>query len=90
MSQFTGGTIGSYSRLWLIITGVILLGVGAVMAISLGSVPYAGGAMLMTGGFMALVGIVLIVIGIIVGRLNSGAPLNVRVDPLNLNRVAVD
>jgi hypothetical protein len=154
VSQFTGGTIGSYSRLWLIITGVILLGVGAVMAISLGGVPYAGGAMLMTGGFLALVGIVLIVIGIIVGRraaatdallttgtpgtatitgltqtgmyvnenpqirmqllvslpgqtpyatqhteivplmllgrLNSGAPLNVRVDPMNLNRVAVD
>ncbi len=33
MSQFTGGTIGSYSRLWLIITGAILLGVGAILAI---------------------------------------------------------
>ena len=154
MSQFTGGTIGNYSRLWLIITGGILLGVGAILAFALGSVPFAGGAMVMTGGFMALVGIVLIVIGIIVGRraaatdallatgtagtatitgltqtgmyvnenpqirmqllvslpgqtsyatqhteivplmllgrLNSGAPLNVRVDPMNLNRVAVD
>jgi len=154
VSQFTGGTIGSYSRLWLIITGGILLGVGAILAFALGSVPFAGGAMVMTGGFMALVGIVLIVIGIIVGRraasteallttgtpgtatitgltqtgmyvnenpqirmqllvslpgqtpyatqhteivplmllgrLNSGAPLQVRVDPMNLNRVAVD
>jgi len=154
VSQFTGGTIGNYSRLWLIITGGILLGVGAILAIMLGSVPFAGGAMVMTGGFMALVGIVLIVIGIIVGRraastdallttgtpgtatitgltqtgmyfnenpqvrmqllvslpghtpyatqhteivplillgrLNSGAPLQVRVDPMNLNRVAVD
>lgn len=154
MSQFTGGTIGNYSRLWLIITGGILLGVGAILAIMLGNVPFAGGAMVMTGGFMALVGIVLIVIGIIVGRraaatdallqtgtpgtatitgltqtgmyvnenpqirmqllvslpgqtpyatqhteivplmllgrLNSGAPLQVRVDPMNLNRVAVD
>jgi hypothetical protein len=154
MSQFTGGTFGSYSRLWLIITGGILLGVGAILAVALGSVPFAGGAMVMTGGFMALVGIVLIVIGIIVGRraastdallttgtsgtatitgltqtgmyfnenpqvrmqllvslpgqtpyatqhteivplimlarLNSGAPLQVRVDPMNLNRVAVD
>ena len=154
MSQFTGGTIGNYSRLWLIITGAILLGVGAILIVALGSVPFAGGAMVMTGGFMALVGIVLIVIGIIVGRraastdallatgtpgtatitgltqtgmymnenpqirmqllvslpgqtpyatqhteivplmllgrLNSGAPLNVRVDPMNLNRVAVD
>lgn len=154
MSQFTGGTIGNYSRLWLIITGGILLGVGAILAIMLGSVPFAGGAMVMIGGFMALVGIVLIVIGIIVGRraastdallttgtpataaitgltqtgmyvnenpqirmqllvslpgqtpyatqhteivplmllgrLNSGAPLQVRVDPMNLNRVAVD
>lgn len=154
MSQFTGGTFGNYSRLWLIITGGILLGVGAILAIALGGVPFAGGAMVMTGGFMALVGIVLIVIGIIVGRraastdallttgtpgtatitgltqtgmyfnenpqirmqllvslpgqtpyatqhteivplmllgrLNSGAPLNVRVDPMNLNRVAID
>jgi hypothetical protein len=154
VSQFTGGTFGNYSRLWLIITGAILLGVGAILAIALGSVPFAGGAMVMTGGFMALVGIVLIVIGIIVGRraaatdallatgtpgtatitgltqtgvylnenpqirmqllvslpgqtpyatqhteivplmllgrLNSGAPLQVRVDPMNLNRVAVD
>jgi hypothetical protein len=124
------------------------------LAVALGNVPVAGGAMVMTGGFMALVGIVLIVVGIIVGRraaatdallatgtpgtatitgltqtgmyvnenpqirmqllvslpgqtpyatqhteivplmllgrLNSGAPLNVRVDPMNLNRVAVD
>lgn len=154
MSQFTGGTFGNYSRLWLIITGGILLGVGAILAIALGNVPFAGSAMLTTGGLMALVGIVLIIIGIIVGRraaatdallqtgtpgtatitgltqtgmyvnenpqirmqllvalpgqtpyatqhteivplmllgrLNSGAPLNVRVDPMNLNRVAVD
>jgi hypothetical protein len=154
VSQFTGGTIGNYSRLWLIITGAILLGVGAILAIMLGNIPFAGGAMVMTGGFMALVGIVLIVIGIIVGRraaatdallqtgtpgtatitgltqtgmyvnenpqirmqllvslpgqtpyatqhteivplmllgrLNSGAPLQVRVDPMNLNRIAVD
>lgn len=154
MSQFTGGTIGNHSRLWLIITGGILLGVGAILAIALGGVPFAGGAMVMTGGVMALVGIVLIVIGIVVGRraaatdmllatgtpgtaaitgltqtgmyvnenpqirmqllvslpgqtpyatqhteivplillgrLNSGAPLQVRVDPMNLNRVAVD
>ena len=154
MSQFTGGTIGSYSRLWLIITGGILLAVGAVMAITLGSVPFAGTAMLLTGGIMALVGIGLIVGGIIVGRraastdallmtgtagtatvvsltqtgmyfneqpqirmqllvslpgqtpyaaqhteivplmllgrLTSGSPLQVRVDPMNLNRIAVD
>jgi hypothetical protein len=154
VSQFTGGTFGNYSRLWLIITGAILLGVGAILIFALGSVPYAGGAMVATGGFMALVGIVLIVIGIVVGRraastdallqtgtpgtatitgltqtgmyvnenpqirmqllvslpgqtpyaaqhteivplmllarLNSGAPLQVRVDPMNLNRIAVD
>ncbi|HUP83062.1 MAG TPA: hypothetical protein VM284_02615 [Candidatus Limnocylindria bacterium] len=154
VSQFTGGTIGNYSRLWLIITGGILLGVGAVLVVALGSVPFAGGAMVATGGFMAVVGIALIAIGIIVGRraastdalmttgtagtaqitgltqtgmyfnenpqirmqllvslpgqtpyatqhteivpmmllgrLNSGAPLQVRVDPMNLNRVAVD
>jgi len=154
VSQFTGGTFGNYSRLWLIITGGILLGVGAIMAITLGNVPYAGGAMLATGGFMALVGIGLIAAGIIVGRraastdallatgtpgtaaitgltqtgmymnenpqirmqllvtlpgqtpyaaqhteivplmllgrLSSGQPLQVRVDPMNLNRIAVD
>jgi hypothetical protein len=154
MSQFTGGTFGNYSRLMLFITGGILLAVGALMAIALGAIPYAGGAMLMTGGILAVVGIGLIVAGIIVGRraastdallqtgtpgsatitgltqtgmyfnenpqirmqllvtlpgqtpyaaqhteivpmmllgrLNSGAPLQVRVDPMNLNRVAVD
>ena len=154
MSQFTGGTIGNYSRLWLIITGGILLAVGAIMAITLGNVPYAGGTMILTGGIMALVGIALIVVGIIVGRraastdallatgtpgtatitgltqtgmymnenpqirmqllvtlpgqtpyaaqhteivplmllgrLTSGSPLQVRVDPMNLNRIAVD
>ncbi|MDL2335412.1 MAG: hypothetical protein QFC55_05225 [Chloroflexota bacterium] len=154
MSQFTGGTFGNYSRLWLIITGAILLGVGAIMAITLGNIPYAGTAMLMTGGFMALVGIALIIIGVVVGqraastdalltsgtpataqitgitqtgmyfneqpqikmqllvalpgqtpyaaqhteivplmllgRLTSGSPLQVRVYPMNLNRIAVD
>jgi len=154
VSQFTGGTFGNYSRIWLIITGVILLGVGVVMAVTLGSIPYAGGAMLLTGGFMGLVGAALIIIGIIVGRraastdallttgtpgtatitgltqtgmffndqpqirmgllvnlpgqtpyaaqhteivplmllgrLTNGAPLQVRVDPMNLNRIAVD
>src|SRR3990172_8032218 len=68
VSQFTGGTIGNYSRLWLIITGGILLAVGAIMAITLGNVPYAGQTMILTGGLMALVGIGLIVAGIIVGR----------------------
>jgi len=154
VSQFTGGTIGNYSRLWLIITGGILLAVGAIMAITLGNVPYAGQTMILTGGLMALVGIGLIVAGIIVGRraasteallatgtpgtatvtgltqtgmymnenpqirmqllvtlpgqtpyaaqhteivplmllgrLTSGSPLQVRVDPMNLNRIAVD
>jgi hypothetical protein len=154
VSQFTGGTFGNYSRLWLIITGAILLAVGAIMAITLGSIPYAGGTMLLVGGVMALVGVGLIVGGIIVGRraastdallatgtpgtatvtsltqtgmyfneqpqismqllvslpgqtpyaaqhteivplmllgrLTSGAPLQVRVDPMNLNRIAVD
>jgi hypothetical protein len=68
MSQFTGGTFGNYSRFWLILTGIILLGVGAVMAISLGGIPFAGGAMLGTGGLMALIGVILIVVGLIVGR----------------------
>ena len=154
MSQFTGGTIGTYSRLWLIITGGIMLAVGAIMAITLGGIPYAGGTMLLTGGIMAFVGIGLIVGGIVVGRraastdallmtgsagtatvtgltqtgmyfneqpqirmqllvslpgqtpyaaqhteivplmllsrLTSGTPLQVRVDPMDLNRIAVD
>ena len=154
MSQFTGGTIGNYSRLWLIITGGILLGVGAILAVSLGGIPFAGTAMVLTGGFMALVGIILIIVGVIVGRraastdalltsgtlatatitgltqtgmyfneqpqirmgllvnvpgqtpyaaqhteivplmllprLSNGVPLQVRVDPMNLNSIAVD
>ncbi|MEX2548285.1 MAG: hypothetical protein WD830_10935 [Chloroflexota bacterium] len=65
---FTGSTMGKYSRLWLIITGVILLVVGEGMAVALGSIPFAGGAMLMTGGILAAVGLLLIVIGLIVGR----------------------
>ena len=154
MSQFTGGTIGNYSRLWLIITGGILLGVGAILAVSLGGIPFAGTAMVLTGGFMALVGIILVIVGVIVGRraastdalltsgtlatatitgltqtgmyfneqpqirmgllvnvpgqtpyaaqhteivplmllprLSNGVPLQVRVDPMNLNSIAVD
>jgi hypothetical protein len=146
--------MGNYSKLWLIITGVIMLVVGLGLAIGLGGVPYAGGAMLLTGGILALVGIGLIVVGFIVGRraaatdqllqtgtsgtaqitgltqtgmymnenpqirmqllvtlpgqtpyaaqhteivplmllgrLSSGQPLAVRVDPMNLNRIAID
>ena len=55
--SFTGSTMGKYSRLWLIITGVILLAVGMAMAVGLGGIPFAGGAMLGTGGILATVGI---------------------------------
>ena len=152
--SFSGSTMGNYSRLWLIITGVILLVVGGGMALTMGSIPFAGPMMLGTGGILAIVGVVLIVIGLIVGRragkvdqllatgipasaqvmgltqtgmylneqpqvelsllvtipgqtpyaakhksfvplillgrLTSGAPLSVRVDPTDLNRIAVD
>jgi hypothetical protein len=60
--------MGRYSRLWLIITGVILLAVGGVLIVALGSVPFAGGSMVLTGGILAAVGLGLIVIGFIVGR----------------------
>jgi hypothetical protein len=66
--SFSGSTMGKYSRLWLIITGVILLAVGGVLAVTLSGVPFAGGTMLLTGGILAAVGLALIVIGIIVGR----------------------
>ncbi len=66
--SFSGSTFGKYSRLWLIITGGILLVVGVVMAIALGGIPFAGGAMIGTGGILGVVGLVLIVIGIVVGR----------------------
>ena len=66
--SFTGSTMGKYSRLWLIITGVILLVVGIGMAIGLGGIPFAGGAMLTTGGILGAIGLLLIVIGLIVGR----------------------
>ena len=154
MSQFSGSSYGRYSRIWLIITGVILLAVGGGMALVLGTIPFAGGAMLGTGGILAIVGIGLIVVGLVVGRraaatdqlltsgipgqasitgltqtgmyfnenpqvrmqlivslpgqqpyaaqhteivplillgrLSSGAPLSVRVDPADFNRIAVD
>jgi hypothetical protein len=66
--SFTGSTMGKYSRLWLIITGVILLAVGAVLIVALGSVPFAGGTMLLTGGILAIVGLGLIVVGFVVGQ----------------------
>jgi hypothetical protein len=66
--SFTGSTFSKYTRLWLIITGVILLVVGVAMAVALGSVPYAGAGMIATGGILGLVGLILIVVGIIVGR----------------------
>ena len=37
--SFTGSSIGRYSRLWLIITGIILLGARGGLAICLGSIP---------------------------------------------------
>ena len=154
MSQFSGSTMGRYSRIWLIITGVIMLGMGVAFILFLGNIPFAGGAMVATGGILGAVGVALIVIGYIVGRraastdqllttgtagtaqitgltqtgmyfnenpqirmnllislpgqtpyaathteivplmllgrLSSGNPLAVRVDPMDLNRVAVD
>ncbi len=65
---FTGSTMGKYSRLWLIITGGILLAVGVGMAVTLGNIIYAGPMMVITGGILAAVGLLLIVIGLIVGR----------------------
>jgi len=68
MSQFSGSTFGSYSRAYLIILGAIFLVVGIGVAIALGSVPFAGGGMLLMGGLFAIVGAILIVVGVIVGR----------------------
>lgn len=66
--SFSGSTMGKYARLWLIITGVILLAIGAAMVVFLGSIPFAGDSMLLTGGILGAVGLGLIVIGLIVGR----------------------
>ena len=65
MSQFRGSTMGRHTGLWLIITGGILLAVGAAMIIGLGAIPFAGGTMLLTGGIMGVVGVVLIVAGVL-------------------------
>ncbi len=66
--SFSGSTFGKYSRLWLIITGGILLAVGLVMAVTLSGIPFAGGTMIATGGILGVVGLVLIVVGLVVGR----------------------
>ena len=66
--MFTGGSFGNYSRVYLIVMGAIFLVVGIGVAIALGSVPFAGGGMLLMGGIFAIVGAILIVVGIIVGR----------------------
>ncbi len=66
--SFSGSSMGRYSRFWLILTGVILLATGVVMAVALGGIPFAGGAMLGTGGILAATGIALIVIGVVIGR----------------------
>jgi hypothetical protein len=66
--SFSGSSMGRYSRIWLWITGIIMLVLGAFFIVGLGNLPFAGGAMLMTGYILAGVGILLIVIGLIVGR----------------------
>jgi hypothetical protein len=146
--------MGKYSSLWLIITGAIMLAVGAVLILALSGIPFAGGTMWLTGGILGIVGLVLIVVGvmarkraaavdqilatgtpgtaqitgltqtgmylneqpqvelqlvvsvpgkapyaarhksfvplILLGRLTSGQPLPVRVDPVDPNKVVVD
>ncbi|MEO6349793.1 MAG: hypothetical protein ABIP53_04000 [Candidatus Limnocylindrales bacterium] len=66
--SFTGSSMGNYSRLWLLILGIIFLVIGAGMIFALGSIPFAGGTMVLTGGIFVAVGLLLIVIGIVVGR----------------------
>jgi hypothetical protein len=154
VSQFSGSTFGNYSRVYLIILGVIFLVVGGAVLVFLGGIPFAGGGMVLMGGIFAIVGLVLIGVGVMVGRkaaatntllatgvagtatitgltqtgmylneqpqismdlmvnipgrapypanhhefvpllligrLSSGAPLSVRVDPFNPQRLAVD
>lgn len=154
MSQFSGSTFGNYTRVYLIVLGVIFLVLGIGIAIALGSIPFAGGGMVLMGGIFAVVGGGLIAGGVIIGRraastdqllttgiagqatitgmtqtgmylndqpqismqllvslpnqtpyaashhefvplmllgrLTSGAPLAVRVDPMDLNKIAVD
>ena len=68
MTQFSGSTFGRYTRFWLIVTGVILLAVGGVLAATLGGVPFAGGTMVLTGAILGVVGAALIVVGVLVGR----------------------
>ncbi len=68
MSQFSGSTFGNYSRNVLIILGVIFLVVGIGMIVGLGSIPFAGGTMVLTGGIFVAVAIALIVVGLFVGR----------------------
>ena len=68
MSQFRGSTMGRSSSLWLIITGAILLAVGVAMFVGLGSIPFAGGTMLLTGGIMGAVGLLLIAFGLLARR----------------------
>lgn len=68
MTQFSGSTFGRYTRFWLIVTGVILLAVGGVLAVALGGIPFAGGTMVLTGAILGAVGAALIVVGLLVGR----------------------
>ena len=59
---------GGFTRIYLIIMGAIFLIVGIGVALFLGSIPYAGGGMLLMGAIFAIVGGVLIVAGILIGR----------------------
>jgi hypothetical protein len=66
--SFSGSTMGRHSRLWLIITGVILLAVAVVLVIAFAGIPLAGAAIWPTAAILGVVGLILIVVGIIVGQ----------------------
>jgi hypothetical protein len=66
--SFTGSTFSRFTRTYLVIFGGFFVVLGIGLAVTLGGLPYAGGAMLLTGGIFAVVGAAVIVIGLLVGR----------------------
>lgn len=66
--SFSGSTFGRFMKLYLIIFGAIFLIVGVVVIVTLGNLPYAGGAMFLMGGIFAVLGGAVMLVGFFVGR----------------------
>jgi len=67
MAQFTGATIGNYTKSWLISIGIFELALAGFFVFMGVAVPGAGGAMNATAIILGAVGVVLVFLGVRAG-----------------------